>query len=66
MSLCVEPGEVLGLLGPNGAGKTTTINCMIAEEGPTAGTVSETFNFTFESCVFLLIVNGLNIQVDLT
>ena len=39
-SFLVEPGEVFGLLGPNGAGKSTTLNMIIAEEGPTKGTVS--------------------------
>ena len=39
-SFSVHTGQVLGLLGPNGAGKTTTLNCVIAEEGASAGTVS--------------------------
>ena len=39
-SFIVYPGEVFGLLGPNGAGKSTTLNMVIAEEGPTKGTVS--------------------------
>ena len=42
-SLSVSEGEVLGLLGPNGAGKTSTLNCMLAEEGCTAGTVRQPF-----------------------
>ncbi len=40
-SFVVRPGEVFGLLGPNGAGKSTTLNMIIAEEGPTNGTVSD-------------------------
>ena len=57
-SLAVQTGEVLGLLGPNGAGKTTTLNCMIAEQGPTAGTVSELkwlpfLKLLFYRCTFL-------------
>ena len=39
-SFIVYPGEVFGLLGPNGAGKSTTLNMVMAEEGPTKGTVS--------------------------
>ena len=40
-SVSVEKGQVFGLLGPNGAGKSTTLKCIIAEELPSAGTVSE-------------------------
>ena len=46
-SLAVQPGEVFGLLGPNGAGKTTALNCVIAEAGATAGTVSLLTGFMF-------------------
>ena len=37
ISLCLEPGYIMGLIGPNGAGKTTTIkllmNLLRADEG---------------------------------
>ncbi len=49
-SFVVRPGEVFGLLGPNGAGKSTTLNMIIAEEGPTKGTVS---CWTLAFCYFL-------------
>ena len=39
MSLCVQPGEVVGLLGPNGAGKSTTIFLLTGFLTPTAGDI---------------------------
>jgi lipopolysaccharide export system ATP-binding protein len=39
VSICVEPGEVVGLLGPNGAGKTTTFNMVVGVVRPDAGAV---------------------------
>ncbi|MDE2247723.1 MAG: ABC transporter ATP-binding protein [Pseudomonadota bacterium] len=38
LSLCVEPGQVLGLLGPNGAGKTTAMRMISGFLAPTSGT----------------------------
>ncbi len=29
ISLCVEPGEIVGVLGPNGAGKSTLVECAL-------------------------------------
>ncbi|MBX3322367.1 MAG: ABC transporter ATP-binding protein [Phycisphaeraceae bacterium] len=40
VSLCVEPGEVLGFLGPNGAGKSTTMKMITGFLSPTSGSVS--------------------------
>ncbi len=39
VSLCLEPGEVVGLLGPNGAGKTTTFNLVTGLLKPDSGLV---------------------------
>lgn len=37
LSICVEPGQVLGLLGPNGAGKTTAMRMIAGFLVPTSG-----------------------------
>jgi lipopolysaccharide export system ATP-binding protein len=39
VSICVEPGQIVGLLGPNGAGKTTTFNIVVGIVKPEAGEV---------------------------
>ena len=39
ISLCLNPGEIVGLLGPNGAGKTTTFNLVIGLLRPDSGQV---------------------------
>ena len=39
LSLCVEPGEIIGLVGPNGAGKSTTIKMLTGILMPSAGQV---------------------------
>jgi lipopolysaccharide export system ATP-binding protein len=39
VSLCVNPGEVVGLLGPNGAGKTTTFGMIVGLLHPDAGKI---------------------------
>lgn len=39
LSLCVEPGEILGLIGPNGAGKTTAFNMISGYYHPDEGRV---------------------------
>ena len=39
VSLCVNPGEVVGLLGPNGAGKTTTFEMLVGFLRPDAGAI---------------------------
>jgi ABC-type multidrug transport system ATPase subunit len=28
VTLCIEPGQIVGLIGPNGAGKTTLLRCL--------------------------------------
>ncbi len=40
LSLCVQPGEVLGFLGPNGAGKSTTMKMITGYLAPSAGSIS--------------------------
>lgn len=37
LSLCVEPGEVVGFIGPNGAGKTTTMRILSTLDEPDVG-----------------------------
>lgn len=39
VSICVNPGEIVGLLGPNGAGKTTTFNMVVGLVRPDGGEV---------------------------
>jgi len=39
VSLCVNPGEVVGLLGPNGAGKTTSFHMIVGLINPDSGRV---------------------------
>jgi ABC-2 type transport system ATP-binding protein len=39
VTLCLEPGEVLGLMGANGAGKTTLLKIIAAIIRPTEGSV---------------------------
>ncbi|MDG1889812.1 MAG: LPS export ABC transporter ATP-binding protein [Verrucomicrobiota bacterium] len=39
VSVCVEPGEIVGLLGPNGAGKTTSFNMVVGLVRPDGGEV---------------------------
>jgi lipopolysaccharide export system ATP-binding protein len=39
VSICVNPGEIVGLLGPNGAGKTTTFNMVVGVVRPDGGDV---------------------------
>ena len=40
LSLCVEPGQIVGFLGPNGAGKTTTIRMIMSIMYPDSGRIS--------------------------
>jgi len=40
ISLTVHKGELVSVVGHSGAGKTTLIKLLLAEEGPTEGTVS--------------------------
>ena len=37
VSLCVEPGTILGLLGPNGAGKTSLVSIVAGLRAPGRG-----------------------------
>jgi ABC-2 type transport system ATP-binding protein len=39
VTLCIDPGEVMGLVGANGAGKTTLMRTMLDFIRPTRGTV---------------------------
>ncbi len=39
VSLCVEPGEIVGVIGPNGSGKTTLFNSILGQIKPTGGKV---------------------------
>jgi iron complex transport system ATP-binding protein len=39
LSLCVEPGEILGVIGPNSAGKTTLIRLVTRVLAPLAGQI---------------------------
>jgi branched-chain amino acid transport system ATP-binding protein len=40
VSICVEPGQILGIIGPNGSGKTTFFNVVTGIYGPDRGCVS--------------------------
>jgi ABC-type branched-subunit amino acid transport system ATPase component/ABC-type branched-subunit amino acid transport system permease subunit len=39
VSLCAEPGQIVGLVGPNGAGKTTLFDVLSGQTRPQAGRV---------------------------
>jgi energy-coupling factor transporter ATP-binding protein EcfA2 len=39
LSLCAEPGEILGVIGPNGGGKTTLLRLLAGLERPWRGAV---------------------------
>lgn len=39
VSLCVEPGQIVGLIGPNGAGKTTLFNTLSGFIKPDQGSI---------------------------
>jgi iron complex transport system ATP-binding protein len=40
VSLCIEPGQLVGLVGPNGAGKTTLLRMLIGLRKPQRGAVT--------------------------
>lgn len=39
VSLCIEPGEVVGLMGDNGAGKSTLVKVIAGNFAPTSGSM---------------------------
>ena len=39
VSICLEPGELVGCIGPNGAGKTTLFNLITGADPVSAGTI---------------------------
>jgi len=39
ISVCVEPGELVGFIGPNGSGKSTLMRCLAGLRRPTTGRV---------------------------